>query len=221
MNSENEVIPVPHVESTPWRLDLWLRKRILWVFLLALLLFILGALLSHIWLVNNPESAGEYFSLLSKIIRNKIPAGAEGPSLFLAVFINNLKASAFMVGLGLIPFLVLPAFGLLANGVGIGIVTSMVQLKGQNVLMMLLVGIVPHGIIEIPAFVLSGSLGIYMSIQFSKFILMGLRSETEPPLQLVKRILKTWLFVVVPLLSLAALIESYITPILLKGFLLR
>ena len=220
MSFGNEESLAPLHGFQPWNQWQWLRKRIFRVFIVALLLFLLGALLSHIWLVNNPESAGEYFSLLSNIIRDKIPAGAEGPRLFLAIFFNNLKASALMVVLGLIPFLILPAFGLLANGVGIGVVTSMLQIKGQNVVTMLLVGIVPHGIFEIPAFILSGSLGIYMSIQFSKFILMGLRTETEPPLHLIKCILKTWLFVVVPLLSLAALIESYITPTLLKGFLI-
>ena len=83
----------------------------------------------------------------------------------------------------------------------------------------------PHGIFELLAIDYSASIGVYLSLQISKKILNLERDElivlfskknqdngSEDQISLFKRALKTWLGVIVPLLIVAAIIETFITP---------
>ena len=72
----------------------------------------------------------------------------------------------------------------------------------------LLTAIVPHGIFEIPAVVLSASLSFYVSVGIIKKLM---DSEFSLRTCLINS-LKTFLLVVLPLLVIAAVVEAFITP---------
>jgi stage II sporulation protein M len=199
----------------------WFKEKYLKIFIFVLITYIAIALLSHIVLVNNPVQSQKKFMELTKIISEKIPEQATGIELCLVIFMNNLKVSLFSILLGLIPFIFLPFFGAITNGFSIGIITSAIYIKGLKLGPFLLFTIVPHGILELPSILYAASIGIFLSLQISKRILRGHESSDEPFYLILRRIFKTWVGVIIPLLLVAAIIEAFITPFLVKIFLER
>ena len=88
---------------------------------------------------------------------------------------------------------------MIANGYLVGFVSSVVSEK-ESILS--LWRLLPHGIFEIPAILISAGLGI----KLGTFIFQKNKKETLK--ELVLKSLKTFFFVIVPLLIVAALIES-------------
>ena len=76
----------------------------------------------------------------------------DGSFSALALFGNNLRAMVMTVLYGFIPFLYLPALSLGLNAAIIGMLAALMD--GQWLL--LLAGLVPHGIFEVPALLLTG-----------------------------------------------------------------
>ena len=84
------------------------------------------------------------------------------------------------------------------------------MLKG---LAIAILGLAPHGIIEIPAAILGISLGFWAGLEVIKW-LSGKKSQVRACL---KTGLKTFFKLIVPALFLAALIEVFITPPILEA----
>jgi stage II sporulation protein M len=126
--------------------------------------------------------------------------------IMLAIFLKNLIACAMSVllglGFGLVPLLVLTS-----NGIMIGIV-SYVIIHKQGVLY-LLAGIAPHGIIELPTILLGISMGFRLGYLLT-FTLLGEKVDLAGETRIAIHFLVKWF---VPLLFLAAAIETFITPI--------
>lgn len=128
-----------------------------------------------------------------------------------AIFLNNtIKALLVIVGglaLGLFPVIFL-----LANGAALGFVLS-ASMRSRGVLTALL-AILPHGIFELPAILLATSMGLLLGgCAIKKFFHHGetsIRSELALALRFFMRI-------VVPLLVIAALVESFFTSILVTA----
>ena len=197
----------------------WFKEKYLKIFILVLIIYIMIALLSHIFFVNNPVQSQKKFIDLQKILLEKIPMRATGFKLCLAIFLNNLKVSLFSILFGLIPFIFVPILGAIANGFSIGIITSASYIKGFKLGPIFLFAIVPHAVLELPSILYAVSIGIFLSLQISKRILLGFDSSNEPFFLILKRIFKTWVGVIIPLLLVAAIIETFVTPFLVKIFL--
>ena len=197
------------------------KEKYLKIFILVFIIFIMIALLSHVILVNNPDLSQKKFIDLAKKTLEKIPWQASGFRLCLAIFLNNLRVSLFSILFGLIPFIFLPILGAITNGFNIGIITSAISIKGYNLGHILLSAIVPHAVLELPAIFYAVSIGVSLSYQISKRIIFGYDSSDEPFILMLKRIFKTWVGVIIPLLLVAAIIEAFITPFLAKIFLAR
>ena len=114
------------------------------------------------------------------------------------IFFNNLQSSFFGLFLGIF-FGLFSITALIANGYLVGFVSSVVSEK-ESILS--LWRLLPHGIFEIPAILISAGLGI----KLGTFIFQKNKKETLK--ELVLKSLKTFFFVIVPLLIVAALIES-------------
>jgi stage II sporulation protein M len=196
----------------------WFKEKYLKIFILVLIVFISIALLSHLILVKNPEQAQKKFVDLAKNLLKKIPLHASGFKLCLAIFLNNLKVSLFSILFGLIPFIFFPILGAIANGFSIGVISSASYIKGFD-FVFFLISIVPHGVFELPAIFYAVSIGVSLSYQISKRILFGYDSSDEPFFLMLKRIFKTWVGVIIPLLLVASIIEAFVTPFLIKIFL--
>lgn len=114
------------------------------------------------------------------------------------IFFNNLKASLIAVVLGL-GFGIVPLGVIIINGYLIGFTSRIVaELEGLSSLWRLL----PHGIFELPAVILSVGFGIRLGF----FVL-------KRDKHLKKEIKDTFTFftyIVIPLLAVAALIETFL-----------
>lgn len=114
------------------------------------------------------------------------------------IFLNNLKSSfsgmVFGVFFGILPFI-----ALVANGYIVGFVSAMsVKSAGFSSLLNLL----PHGIFELPAIFISLGLGL----KFGTFILQKNRAESFR--KYLWNSLRVFVFIVLPLLIIAAIIEG-------------
>ena len=212
----------------------WFKARFLKIFIIVTVIFLLAAFLSHAYFVNHPDQAKKKAIDLFKKLQKKIPPQATGFNKFLFLSLNNSTALFIPILSGLIPFLFLPLLGVFANGVSLGVVTSISSLKGFKVMHILLFSIVPHGIFEIPALIYATSLGVWLTLQISKKILHTVSMEPvylfsknnldhryERLFPLFMRIFRTWIGVILPLLLVAAMIETFVTPVLVNIFLER
>ena len=216
--------------ASEWK---WFKSTNLKIFLVMILAFFAVAVASHTYLIGHPELAEEKVMEIVKALMEKLPVLEGGFKLFIAIFLNNLLVASLSMLAGLIPFLFIPVWAVMINAVAMGIVSSYVYIKGIDLFALLIFGIAPHGILEIPAFLYAGSLGVLLSLNVLRLITnvnssnkdMGEQqtaSAANPEdsfMFLLKRVLRTWLLVIVPLLLIAAAIETFITPQLVQSML--
>ncbi len=210
----------------------WFRDRHLKTFVIVALIFMGVAALSHVYLLDHPDLAEQKLMELAQKLLEKIPLARGRLVMFVAILINNTVAATLVLLSGLIPFLFLPGLGIVINAVGMGILTSVLVHKGAALGNILLFGLAPHGIFEIPAFLYACTLGLGLTLWLVRFILQELignpgnrklfllesPSAVESFAWVVKRTIRTWLLVLFPLLLTAALIEAFLTPILIRIF---
>jgi Uncharacterized membrane protein len=177
-----------------------IRKYTMWL----AVLFFFSLICGYIYGYYYPS----FFDTLSRFFQ--IPERS-AVDLVLFIFVNNARIAGMLVFLGFI-FAVLPVFIVFANGFMVGIVSeSIIRTDG---LLFLLVGLLPHGIIEIPLILFSAGIGFKMGVGTLQ-VIFG------------KKNLKVYLFdfftaaviyavCIVPLLFAAAMIEVYVTGFLLE-----
>ena len=196
----------------------WIHRKAHRLFLFSLGLFMVAALVSHYYFARHPALALKAFTRLSEILSQKISPDAAGFDLFFQIFLNNLQAGTLFFLLGFIPFLFIPAAGILVNGIQIGLVSSVTLIQGKPLAKVFLFGILPHGLFEIPALLFACTLGLYISIQILKKVL-DLDKEKIPFVRIMTKTAAVWATVVLPLIVAGAMIEAFITPLLIKAFL--
>ncbi len=191
------------------------RKKLLPIFVILLVFFISTAFFSYNYFVQHPDKAKskiyEYGNNLSKsgfFSENSF-------RVFMKLFLNNLIASFGTAALGFIPFLFLPVVTILIFGISIGLVFSANNLSLNIEQLSLFLSILPHSIFEIPATIYASSIGIFLTIQTSKMIIPKVRSKATSFQALCKEAGRSFVLIVVPLLTVAALVEAFITPALL------
>jgi stage II sporulation protein M len=141
-----------------------------------------------------------------------------GGSLFwgsLILFMHNLAASLQVILLGII--LGIPTlFSALANGSLLGAFAARMAREGILPLHLVLVGILPHGIFELPAFFISAGLGLKLGYHVV-FPLPG-RSRKATLGHIFSEVRDSLPFIAL-LLAVAALLEVFVTPGLIRVFL--
>ena len=128
------------------------------------------------------------------------------------LFFNNVTASLLAMLYGLIPFVPLSALALGTNALLLGAFAALYQHHGIG-LGVYFIGILPHGIFELPALILSCALGLLICRTGTERILK--KSDT-PFFRRVLDCIRVFLTFSVPLLLVAALIETYVTPAFLN-----
>lgn len=163
--------------------------------------FVLGALVAQHTSAGIMRQFGELVKLL-RMVGNL--------SLFwlLIIFINNaikaLGAVVFGILLGLPPLLFISL-----NGFIIGGLASVVKsLKGLEYVV---ASLAPHGVIEVPMLLIATALGVTVGMESFKWLT---RRESRVKSQL-SHCLRLYLRWVLPGLAVAALIEVFVTPLLL------
>jgi uncharacterized membrane protein SpoIIM required for sporulation len=131
------------------------------------------------------------------------------------IFAHNLRAVGLILLAGLISFSVLGTLVYLVNLSTVGVLLGVFQLLGYSPLTLTINGLLPHGIFEIPALVLASAAMLRIGVVLVT-PQMG-RSLGEVVLESLADWTKIAVGLVFPLLLIAAVIETYVTPVLLAS----
>jgi stage II sporulation protein M len=149
----------------------------------------------------------ELGNALLQVVRNQILGNVldkDPVVLFLKIFLNNLEA-CILLFLGGATFGALTVLIISLNGVLIGGIFELV--REQRGVLYVLAAILPHGIVEIPSFLLSGALGLLLADALKSEWRAG-KGAAETAGVLAQYFIR----IVLPLVLLAAFIEAFITP---------
>lgn len=181
----------------------------LWV-LVAIGLFAIGIVAGVVISLTMPVDILNFFSEDLESLA-EIGSFFEAFTVTLAVFIFFKNAIALLFSFIFSPILCLiPIFSLLLNSTIIPIVLMIVA--EEESIGYVVAGILPHGIIEIPAFII----GQAAALHFGFMCIITLFSKDKSNLlPAFKKDLKYLLFALI-LLVPAAIIETFVTPLFLK-----
>jgi stage II sporulation protein M len=164
-------------------------------------IFLIAIIIGYLAPIKQKEMISRDLSALFAPIKTLSP-----PAILLFIFLNNaLKASiAILMGFlfGLVPLLFISG-----NGYVLGLLISLAQ--SRMGISEIVLRILPHALFEIPAFIIAGAFGLWLGGKFIRKI--RYREEFRPFLFLS---MKNFFKIVAPLLLIAALIETFITPFL-------
>ena len=158
---------------------------------------------------ENAELAKEllepYIESLSGMVED------DGTIGFIPLWLNNLFVCVKTIGMGLAPILYLPVIVLFSNATLIGTVLGLTSAEtGYSLMNVVLYSILPHGIFEIPALCVSFGLGFYLCrFMTRRFFRKG---DGRSLLEVLNAVAKGFVLVVIPLLTIAAFVECYVTP---------
>lgn len=190
--------------------DFWREEYGRWVGMTAVAFLVL-VVLSYIAGRLFPEIPATILTYFNEIVADSGIVRDDGSFSALALFGNNLRAMVLSTLYGFIPFLYLPALSMGVNAILLGMVAASVN--GQWLL--LAAGILPHGIFELPALCLSLAAGLCLCQNINRYIRKNEKGIMTP---LLLNILRVTGLVVIPLLVVAAIMESYVTPAVMQLF---
>ncbi len=203
----------------------WLCFRAFWQetlhrqFCLTALLFFAVAAVGFFVCQRNPRLMERLMDLLHAVLE-AVPAEeaqsstqtVSAPAEIAMYFFNNAYSLFSTLLWSLVPFLNLAALSLCGNALLLGGFSSYSLQEGMS-LRALLLGTLPHGIFEFAAIVLTCSAGLYLCGVISDRIRHKEGADTIP--EAFQKCLSTFWCGVLPLLLLAACIETLLTPLLL------
>lgn len=156
---------------------------------------------------NFPEMADQ---LMEGFSARFAPLLAMPPIVIMfGIFLNNAFVSLLFLVLGL-ALGVLPVLFIAFNGYIVGVISHIVaQERG---LLFIVLALLPHGIVELPMVFLSAGIGLRLGHQVFAALIgrpTEIKKEFKEGLQFYFR----W---ILPLLFLAAIVETFITPLILS-----
>jgi len=129
----------------------------------------------------------------------------DAPSVLAFKIFVNILGACLLLFLGGASFGVVTIAVLMFNGMVIGAILEVV--RGQEGLLYVAAAILPHGIFEIPSFLLAGAFGLLLG-QALMMEWQGYGDAADAAHRLWSRFVR----IVVPLLAIAAIVEAFITP---------
>ncbi|MDP2766344.1 MAG: stage II sporulation protein M [Candidatus Methanoperedens sp.] len=182
-----------------------LRKYLLIVADIFILSLIVGLLVS----VKNPMLSENYLETFKESfgwIKTLDPL-----LIMLVIFLNNaiksLLALVLGVGLGIVPVLFIA---------GNGIILSMLAdvISRQHGTLFIIAALLPHGIIEVPIILISAGIGL----RLGHVMYLSLRGAKTEMKQELMRGVRFYARIITPMLFLAAMVETFVSPVILFKF---
>lgn len=175
---------------------------------------------SYEWIVINvpnyiditPERAEEFRTFVADNVINLDRLDEQLPAPLL--FFYNARTTVVFLLMGLFSFGTLGLTLFMANFVLVGGVLGAAELVGYSPLITFLVGILPHGMFELTAVIFATAAMLKVGAQLVSTDTD--KSLGETVLLSLADWLKVFLGLVVPLLAIAAVIEIYVTPLLIQ-----
>ncbi len=134
---------------------------------------------------------------------------------------------------GLIPFFLPAVLGLVLNATVLCLIFITGLIQHEPIVMRFLTLILPHGIIEIPTLIFEAGFALYLSSQMTKRLFRKrpqIAEQTDELFKFISRddlpdreeafvdILYMFAGVILPLVLIAAVIETFITPVVYRLF---
>ncbi|MBX6394222.1 MAG: stage II sporulation protein M [Alicyclobacillaceae bacterium] len=191
----------------------WANRHYLWT---ALIVFGVGVAIGY---TSSDSLQQILMSQLSQIrdLAQRVRAAGNPWYTVEVIFLNNVKVALFFLVTGVLAGI--PALlGVLGNGALIGFVMAMLHHQGLPIGAVLLYGILPHGVFEIPAFLLAAAFGLKLGWGWWRPKSGNTRKEA---------FLQGWrdaaraAGIAVLMLAVAAVIEGTVTPYLLSRYVLH
>jgi stage II sporulation protein M len=182
--------------------------QILWPYLIIIVFVFFGSLLTgYASAASFPDMAN---TLMKGFSSRFAPLLTMSPLYILfMIFLNNAFVSLVSLILG-IALGVFPILFIASNGYFVGVISYIVgQQKG---FLFILLALLPHGVLELPMVFLSASIGLRLGHQVFLY-LIGRPTEVKKEF---KRGLMFYFLLIVPLLFVAAIIETFITPVIIS-----
>lgn len=174
--------------------------------IITLLLFCATLTVGWIGSAQNPAVGQDLLKLFQKEVAGQMSTN-NAPDLCIKLFFNNLEA-CILLFLGGASFGILTIFIMSLNGIVIGAIMEIIH-KDHSVLFVA-AALIPHGIFEIPAFIISGALGILLAQSLIAEWYGGPDSEGA-----ARNYARLFLLYVLPLVAVAACVEAFITPVVI------
>lgn len=178
--------------------------------------FFIVVLFSMVYVLLMP---GEKIRLIKDFVdqlSETLISNTGGKITWYGIFANNIRAAFIGGALGAVPYLFLPWFAVAVNGLILGVLPAYLHRTGTSIVKTLVFGILPHGILEIPAVLISFAFGFLICRKITNLV-MG-KEKSSQFKEAVVSFIKVYALIIVPVLLIAALIEAYVTPVLLRMF---
>jgi stage II sporulation protein M len=170
------------------------------------LLFFATTTVGWIGAAQNPSVGHDLIKLFEKEVAGQMD-GTNPYDMCVKLLTNNLQA-CILLFLGGASFGILTIFIMSLNGIVIGAIMELVS--KDHTPLFVAAAILPHGIFEIPAFIISGSLGILLAQSLIAEWYGG-----EDTAAVAHRFGRLFVMNVLPLVVIAACVEAFITPIVI------
>ncbi len=128
-------------------------------------------------------------------------------SIMLVIFLNNAVKSLFAIVLGA-GFGIIPIIFVGGNGIILGLIAN--EVSKQQGIIFVLAALAPHGIIEVPMILISAGLGLRLGF----FMYLSLRGEKKDMRAELAGSLRLYMRLIMPLLFVSAMIETFVTPVI-------
>jgi len=185
----------------------------------SVLLFVIGMIIGYLFLdMNSP--------IIQNILRNmeqvveKITANNTVFFMIRTIFFNNLLLALLMIFSGIL-FGLYPIISLTIQGIMLGFIIKLLFSQGKTIGYVLL-GILPHGILEIPGVFIASAFGIKLGFSLVNLISKTLMRENKRrgvAIEFFKTIkqIPTVIIGITIILFIAAVVESTVTGYLLQS----
>ncbi|MFT9487116.1 MAG: stage II sporulation protein M [Tepidibacillus sp.] len=185
---------------------------------LASLIFFMSLLVGYFFIDQN----NAYIQTLIKQLQNIVGEIKEKDSVFYmiyTIFVNNMRLAFLMISLGIL-FGIYPMFLLFMNGLFIGYILKSLLEAGQTVRFAIL-GILPHGILELSAIIIAAAFGMKLGFAFfHASVEVFKRQERKYNFLYLWHTIKQIFYILIGLVAIlfvAAIIESTLTGYLLTN----
>lgn len=176
-----------------------------WKYVAAItLIFVASLIAGYGYAVLNPTESARFVEELSAEFGWLMDLSL--PQIFLVIFLNNAIKALLAIIFGLL--IVVPVGFVAYNGWIIGIVVC--EEARTSGYISVVAGILPHGIIELPMILVSAALGTRLGMM--AFLMMKGTISSKEIISEVRWSVRFYLRWILPLLFIAALIETFITP---------
>jgi len=207
---------------TEW---VFVRTRLKLGILLAMGVFFVFALFSFLFSWQHPDFAVEAAKAIADEFRSKGLLGPNKLTMCLNILYGNMITSLVFAISGLVPFIFIPICLMWPWGNTVGLMFAVLWIKRPESVHGFFLTMFPHGIFELPALFYSAGIGAFICMEISRTLVHHFqrRDTRDGPLPIftvLKERLWPYFLVVIPLLVIAAVVETFITKPLALRFLI-